>query len=106
MNDNNFCNACGSLLISSLSSDKNSNDYVSRCYKCSKEYPLRNNITGYTKSKNDNAIYNQYIEAGKHDNTYPQIEKICDNCKNPIMVFFTKDNLKKVYICQKCGYFK
>ena len=101
MDSKNFCDVCKSFLISVY--DKNQKKFISSCYKCGAVYNLRKEMIGYSESKNSNMMYVNYIEAAKLDETFPQVEKKCSKCSNPIMVFFKKENLKKVYVCQKCG---
>ena len=102
MDDNNFCKLCKSLLKTSF--DTENNKYINKCYKCQKNYELNDSIIEFTKVKNDNSSYINYILAAKYDETYPQEFKTCTKCNNDKMCYFTKDNLKKVYICQKCGF--
>jgi DNA-directed RNA polymerase subunit M/transcription elongation factor TFIIS len=102
MEDNNFCELCKSLL--KVDFDKTNNKYVNVCYKCSKVYELIDSVIEYTKIKNDNSSYNGYILAAKYDKTYAREYKTCEKCKNNIMCYFMKEGLKKVYICEKCGF--
>lgn len=95
-----FCPACERLLI--LKTDQH-NKIKKYCPSCDKEYPITSPILKTINLRALSSKKSIITHAMLYDDvTYPRVKRQCENCPNDILKYAIMENMKNIYLCDKC----